>query len=88
MPSGWLTSQETTHSPFGRAFGTDTDNVLPSTPTCGVPTATGDPLHTTWMVFVEPSGLANVSSNEGGDVSTVLLAAGVDETSELSAASA
>ena len=39
------------------------------------------------MVLVAPSGLAKVSSSEGGDASTVMPAVGVDETSELSAAS-
>ncbi len=87
-PSGWVTSQETTHSPFGKGFGTDTVRETPSIPTCGVPTAIGDPLHTTSTVFVTPSGLAKLSSNDGGEASTVLPAAGVDETNELSAASA
>jgi hypothetical protein len=85
-PSGWLTSHETTHSPLGNGFGTDTVRETVSTPTCGVPTAKGEPLQTTSTVLVAPNGLANVSSNEGGEASTVLLAAGVDETSELSAA--
>ena len=52
-----------------------------------MPTAIGEPLQTTSTVLVAPSGLANVSSSDGGDVSTVLPAAGDDETSVLSAAS-
>ena len=53
----------------------------------GVPTAIGDPLQTTSTVLVAPSGEANVSSSDGGEASTVLPAAGVDDTSVLSAAS-
>src|ERR1700741_640190 len=61
-PSGELTNQETTQSPFGSGFGTVTDNVTPSRPTCGVPTANGEPLHTTSTVLVAPRGLAKVNS--------------------------
>jgi hypothetical protein len=86
-PSGWLTCHATAHSPFGNGFGTDTLSEMPSSPTCGVPTAIGDPLHTTSTVFVAPSGVANVIDNVGGDVSIVLPAAGLDETIVLSAAS-
>jgi hypothetical protein len=84
--SGWLTCHETTHSPFGSGFGTVTLSDFPSNPTAGLPTAIGDPLHATWTVLVAPSGFANVSNSEGGDVSTVVPAAGVDETIVLSAA--
>ena len=55
-PSGWVTSHETAHSPFGSGFGTDTLSETPSSPTCGVPTAIGAPLHTTSTVLVAPSG--------------------------------
>jgi hypothetical protein len=86
-PSGWLTCHATAHSPFGSGFGTDTLSETPSSPTCGVPTAIGDPLHTTSTVFAAPSGVANVIDSVGGDDSTVLPAAGLDETIVLSAAS-
>jgi hypothetical protein len=59
----------------------------PSGPTWGVPTAIGAPLQTTSTVLVAPSGLANVNKRVGGEVSTVLPAAGDDETNVLSAAS-
>jgi hypothetical protein len=84
--SGWLTCHETTHSPFGNGLGTVTLSDRPSSPTAGLPTAIGDPLQATWTVLVAPSGFANVSSSDGGEVSIVLLAAGVDETIVLSAA--
>ena len=72
--------------PLGSGLGTVTVSETPSTPTCGVPTANGDPLQTTCTLFVAPSGLANVSNNEGGEVSTVLSGSGVDVTRVLSAA--
>jgi hypothetical protein len=86
--SGWLTCHETTHSPFGSGFGTVTLSDTPSSPIAGLPTAIGDPLQATWTVLVAPSGLANVSSSDGGDVSTVLPAVGEDDTIVLSAAAA
>ena len=45
--SGWLTCHETTHSPFGKGFGTVTLSDTPSNPTAGLPTASGDPLQAT-----------------------------------------
>jgi hypothetical protein len=86
--SGWLTCHDTTHSPFGSGLGTVTLSDTPSNPTAGLPTAIGDPLQATWTVLVAPSGLANVSSSDGGDVWTVLPAVGEDETIVLSAAAA
>jgi hypothetical protein len=87
-PSGCVTSQETAHSPLGSGFGTETLSETPSTPTCGVPTAIGAELQTTSTVLVAPSGAANVSRSEAGEASTVVPAAGDDDTSVLSAASA
>ncbi len=87
-PSGCVTSHETAHSPFGSGFGTETVSETPSSPTCGVPTAMGAPLHTTSTVLVAPSAEAKVSNSDGGDDSTVVPAVGDEETRVLSAASA
>ena len=88
VPSGWLTCHATAHSPFGsgiRDRHAERDAVGSHR---GVPTATGEPLHTTSTTLVAPSGLANVSSSEVGDVSTVVPAAGDEETNVLSTAAA
>src|SRR6185436_11165440 len=87
-PLGSVTSHDTTHSPFGNGLGTVTLSVTPSAPTCGVPTAIGEPPQTTCTSLVAPSGLANVMRSVAGDTSTVDPAAGDDDTSELSTACA